>query len=224
MNYSTLFLLLNALLISGTSIASQIPNEASKKPNPYYIIAMPAISENFPFGKRERVFIKLFKRFGALAKEIGCANCSYDPEDKTAFLSIFLIQKNEIANYREQGLGSHLFKRSMAHLKETVDCTTIHWTAIPLDSANQNSKGLARLVAFYCNAGAIDSGRNKKDSTKMLYPLPSAQMLTVLMPILEPEPVSKQDKEIILANGKPFIPSPSDALGIIANYMGETND
>lgn len=174
--------------------------------------------DNAVFGKIKKSVIQIFHSdniHGKNKKEVGKAVLRFVVKQKRA--TIVGLDINH--TFRNQSLGSFLFKYTIAYIQKNIPCTKIDWEASPSDGTP-----LARLVAFYSNSGGIDIEKSKKYSTEMQYSLPSAQMLVALMPILEPILLSKDDKTIILANGEKYISSPSNILGIIANYMGEKNE
>lgn len=227
MNYSKLFLFLAAMMASGISFASK-ELEKTNLQQGCYIIEMPSFHAKCPlFGPVQKTSVTLFVRINALSKKIGSADFTYYPEGRHAQCGlvakeVYLSFLKVNPDYQKLGLGSYLFKRFIAYAKKIFDCQIISWNASPLGDSTLS--GFERLVAFYRNAGAIDIDKNKRNETTMQYPLASAQMLASLMPIVEPVPLSKKNKEMKLANGATYHASPSDALGIIANYMGENNE
>jgi hypothetical protein len=159
----------------------------------------------------------LFKKVGStnLETRIGSAHCTYYEQNKILYLSALAINKK----YHQKGFGSYLLKSTLDHVIKTFkNVEKITWLPCPQDDPTGNT--LPQLIKFYKKTGAIEQNNN----TYMTFPIPSAYMLCVLLPIFEPVLASSDEKQIILATGASYNPYSSDPLGIIAHYMGETNE
>lgn len=139
---------------------------------------------------------------------------------KKAELSLLHITDEQS---RKKGLGNYLLKYAIKTIIKFFNPKEITWLAEPFENKNATREDLLRLVGFYCKCGAIQGKQNLIASCEMSYPIRSAHMLATLLPILEPRPVPKSEKRITLANGTEYQTNPHDPLGIIANYMGQTN-
>jgi hypothetical protein len=214
----------NNNLANNTASASNSSATSEEEKDSYYI----KMQTKYPgYQMRHDVSIKLYKI--GKTEAIGESTAHYAADGKIELCTIDIDPE-----YRKSHLGSYLFKYTMAamvSLKDNLSPTSIEWVAAAdiSDDATSYEKRFKQIVKFYCDQGSIDKEtadikKYKMLFTDMYYPVPRAQMLATLMPILEPVPVSQQDKQITLASGATYQAGPHDALGIIANYMTENNE
>ena len=221
MNYFKIILFLCLIVAGNEALSSQAPQANDAQQPDAYFIQEVSLRDNAQ-KNLTRISVKLFKRFGALSKEIGSANLNYFSDENRVYLDSLGVNEK----YRNMLLGSYLFKYAIAYCQRHVNISLIDWDAVPSGSlAETNAQGLEKLLNFYKKAGSIvDSIDVPNIRAEMHYPIRSAHMLATLMPILEPKVQNKNDKQIVLANGSTYATSKSDVLSIIANYIGESNE
>lgn len=180
----------------------------------------PGLTNDRKKGPAQNVQIKLKKKFNFLSKEIGWVDCWANTNLQKIYLATLKIDDK----LQNQGLGKQLLFHGLSFLSKKFPGWLIYWKALPLSAENPTPQDLQRLVKFYCSAGAIDTHKQASDAeTEMYYPIRSGAMLAVLKDIFQPQITTKSEKRIILANGADYQTNPHDPLGIIANYMGQTN-
>lgn len=202
-------LLFITLLTLGTlSKASLAPEKIDTEKDQFSILVSPPIN----FSEGSEAWTKQFITLASQKQEIGKVSFAFFAQNvnkRQIYIDRLAIHDNK---YKGQSLGSYLFKYAIAHTQKTYHPTGIYWRATPLDN-----KSSGQLMKFYSDSGALKFDQHK--IINMHYPIPSAHMLAVLLPIFEPTIQTKNDTHITASNGKKINTKAYDVLGIIANYM-----
>jgi hypothetical protein len=212
-------LIITTAILSSVLYASQAHNKVTLENASSYNIAEPTIIPKkwAGLGPFPHVRIKIFNN----RKKIGKAEGIYFPGNKNAYLKLITINQE----YRNVGLGSHLFKYTIAHMYKTFDCQRIDFIAQPFISSTQEA--LNKLVSLYERCGAQIAKEQLNDdgdapSIIMQYPINRAAALAVLLPIFESK-IPKPNRKNIAIDTKLYKIHSNNPLNIIMNYIEAKN-